>query len=92
MTGVPNQEWSSVGLTSNVESIIIKGLQANSRNLYSIFLCLQMVGLAKGALESVIPYLHEREAFSQKIADFQVSKHHLISASKITMPSTFSPL
>ena len=34
-----------------------------------------MVGLAKGALESVIPYLHEREAFGQKIADFQTMQH-----------------
>ena len=41
-----------------------------------------MVGLAKGALESVIPYLHEREAFSQKIADFQVSKHTSFQPSK----------
>ena len=48
-------------------------------NLHSISVCLQMVGLAKGALESVIPYLHEREAFSQKIADFQVSIHCVIS-------------
>ena len=31
-----------------------------------------MVGVAKGALESVIPYIHEREAFGQPIANFQV--------------------
>ena len=34
-----------------------------------------MVGLAKGALETVIPYLHEREAFGRKIADFQAMQH-----------------
>lgn len=33
----------------------------------------QMVGLSKGALDSAVAYIHEREAFSQKIADFQVS-------------------
>jgi len=32
-----------------------------------------MVGLSKGALDSAVTYIHEREAFSQKIADFQVS-------------------
>ena len=32
----------------------------------------QMIGVAKGALDSVIPYLHERMAFGQPIADFQV--------------------
>ena len=36
---------------------------------------LQMVGVAKGALDSVIPYLHEREAFGRKIADFQAMQH-----------------
>lgn len=35
----------------------------------------QMIGLAKGALETVIPYIHEREAFGQKIADFQAMQH-----------------
>ena len=34
-----------------------------------------MIGLAKGALETVIPYIHEREAFGQKIADFQAMQH-----------------
>ncbi len=34
-----------------------------------------MIGLAKGALNAVIPYLHEREAFGQKIADFQAMQH-----------------
>lgn len=34
-----------------------------------------MVGLAKGALDAAIPYLHEREAFGQKIADFQAMQH-----------------
>ena len=31
-----------------------------------------MIGLAKGALESVLPYLHDRVAFGQPVADFQV--------------------
>lgn len=34
-----------------------------------------MIGLAKGALDCVIPYLHEREAFGRKIADFQAMQH-----------------
>ena len=35
----------------------------------------QMVGLAKGALDCTIPYLHEREAFGKKIAEFQAMQH-----------------
>lgn len=35
----------------------------------------QMVGLAKGALECAVDYSHEREAFGQKIADFQAMEH-----------------
>ena len=34
-----------------------------------------MIGVAKGALENTIPYLHEREAFGHKIADFQAMQH-----------------
>lgn len=34
-----------------------------------------MIGLAKGALEAVIPYIHERKAFGSKIADFQAMQH-----------------
>ena len=34
-----------------------------------------MLGLAKGALKAVIPYIHEREAFGRKIADFQAMQH-----------------
>ena len=34
-----------------------------------------MIGLAKGALECTIPYLHEREAFGRKIAEFQAMQH-----------------
>ncbi len=34
-----------------------------------------MIGLAKGALDAIIPYIHEREAFGQKIADFQAMQH-----------------
>ena len=41
----------------------------------SLSIYIQMIGLAKGALESVIPYIHEREAFNQKIADFQAMQH-----------------
>lgn len=35
----------------------------------------QMIGVAKGALESATSYIHEREAFGQKIADFQAMQH-----------------
>lgn len=31
----------------------------------------QMVGLARGAFDSAMPYLHERRQFGQPIADFQ---------------------
>ena len=31
-----------------------------------------MLGLAKGCLESVLPYIHDRQAFGQPVADFQV--------------------
>lgn len=34
-----------------------------------------MIGLAKGALECTISYLHEREAFGRKIAEFQAMQH-----------------
>ena len=34
--------------------------------------CSQMLGLAKGCLESVLPYIHDRTAFGQPVADFQV--------------------
>eukprot|EP00731_Ephydatia_muelleri_P020430 Em0013g157a len=35
----------------------------------------QMLGLAKGALDTTIPYIHERKAFGKKIADFQAMMH-----------------
>ncbi|XP_064382930.1 short/branched chain specific acyl-CoA dehydrogenase, mitochondrial-like [Halichondria panicea] len=44
-------------------------------NMGRIGIGAQMIGLAKGALNAVIPYLHEREAFGQKIADFQAMQH-----------------
>ena len=31
-----------------------------------------MLGLAKGCMESVLPYIHDRQAFGQPVADFQV--------------------
>lgn len=34
-----------------------------------------MMGLAKGALDSAASYIHEREAFGQKIGDFQAMQH-----------------
>ena len=40
--------------------------------MYIIITPLQMIGVAKGCLESVLPYIHERMAFGQPIADFQV--------------------
>lgn len=33
------------------------------------------MGLAKGAFESATAYVHQREAFGQKIADFQAMQH-----------------
>ena len=35
----------------------------------------QMLGVAKGCLESVLPYIHDRMAFGQPIADFQVQEY-----------------
>ena len=32
-----------------------------------------MVGLAQGALDLTLPYVHERRQFGSRIADFQVS-------------------
>ena len=34
-----------------------------------------MIGLAKGAFDSTLGYVHQREAFGQKIADFQAMQH-----------------
>lgn len=34
-----------------------------------------MIGVAKGAFESATSYIHEREAFGQKIAKFQAMQH-----------------
>lgn len=34
-----------------------------------------MIGLAKGAFDSATTYVHQREAFGQKIADFQAMQH-----------------
>lgn len=46
-----------------------------SLNIGRIGIGAQMVGLAKGCLESVLPYVHERVAFGQPIADFQAMQH-----------------
>ena len=37
----------------------------------------QMLGLAEGALESTLPYLHERKAFKQRLWDFQAMQHQV---------------
>ena len=34
-----------------------------------------MIGLAKGAMECAASYIHEREAFGQKIGEFQAMQH-----------------
>lgn len=34
-----------------------------------------MLGLAKGAMECAASYIHEREAFGQKIVKFQAMQH-----------------
>ena len=40
----------------------------------------QMVGLARGALDGTLPYLHEREQFGTRIADFQGVQHQVAQA------------
>ena len=37
----------------------------------------QMVGLARGALDATIPYLHERKQFGQSIWNFQAIQHQV---------------
>ena len=37
----------------------------------------QMVGLAQGALDRTLPYLHERKQFNTAVADFQGVQHQL---------------
>jgi len=37
----------------------------------------QMVGLAQGALDLTLPYLHERRQFGQRVADFQGVQHQV---------------
>jgi len=37
----------------------------------------QMVGLAQGALDRTLPYLHERKQFDTRVADFQGVQHQL---------------
>jgi len=32
----------------------------------------QMLGLAQGAFNEALPYMHQRKQFGQRIADFQV--------------------
>ena len=41
----------------------------------------QMVGLARGALDGTLPYLHEREQFGTPIAHFQGVQHQVAQAS-----------
>ena len=41
----------------------------------------QMVGLAQGALDLTLPYVHERRQFGSRIADFQAVQHCLAQAS-----------
>ena len=40
----------------------------------------QMVGLAQGALDLTLPYVHERRQFGSRIADFQAVQHSLAQA------------
>ena len=37
----------------------------------------QMIGLARGALDKTLPYLHERTQFNTRIADFQGVQHQV---------------
>ena len=37
----------------------------------------QMIGLAQGALDRTLPYLHERKQFGARVADFQGVQHQL---------------
>jgi len=37
----------------------------------------QMVGLAQGALDRTMPYLHERQQFGSRVADFQGVQHQV---------------
>ena len=37
----------------------------------------QMIGLAQGALDRTLPYLHERKQFGSRVADFQGVQHQL---------------
>jgi len=37
----------------------------------------QMVGLAQGALDRTLPYLHERKQFGSRVADFQGVQHQV---------------
>ena len=37
----------------------------------------QMIGLAQGALDRTLPYLHERKQFDTRVADFQGVQHQL---------------
>jgi short/branched chain acyl-CoA dehydrogenase len=46
-----------------------------SLNIGRIGIGAQMLGLAKGCLESVLPYIHDRQAFGQPVADFQAMQH-----------------
>ena len=41
----------------------------------------QMVGLAQGALDRCLPYLHERKQFGERIADFQGVQHQVAQMS-----------
>jgi len=40
----------------------------------------QMVGLAQGALNATLPYVHERKQFGTRVADFQGVQHQLAQA------------
>lgn len=46
-----------------------------SLNVGRIGIGAQMIGVAKGCLESVLPYIRDRMAFGQPIADFQAMQH-----------------
>eukprot|EP00112_Aurelia_sp_Birch-Aquarium-sp1_P005067 Seg1574.22 transcript_id=Seg1574.22/GoldUCD/mRNA.D3Y31 product="Short/branched chain specific acyl-CoA dehydrogenase mitochondrial" protein_id=Seg1574.22/GoldUCD/D3Y31 len=52
-----------------------------SLNVGRIGIAAQMLGLAQGALDHVIPYIKDRSQFGQKLWDFQSMQHQVAHAS-----------
>ena len=62
-------------LTAHIQYVNHMGLNDyvwGGREYHCFVVHMQMLGVAKGCLESVLPYIHDRMAFGQPIADFQV--------------------